>query len=94
MRTTILAGLIAVPLALFALVPTSRADDAPATTCKDGSTSTSTGKGTCSGHGGVQKTPKTTTCSDGTTSTSTGKGTCSAHGGVKKASKATTPPAN
>jgi len=25
------------------------------TTCKDGTTTTSTGKGTCSGHGGVQK---------------------------------------
>jgi hypothetical protein len=90
MRTTILASLIALPLALSALAPTSRADDAPASTCKDGTTSTSTGKGTCSGHGGVQKTPKTTACSDGTTSTSTGKGTCSGHGGVKKA----TPPAN
>ena len=93
MKTTILAALIAMPLALFALAPTSRAADAPATTCKDGSTSASTGKGTCSGHGGVQKTPKTTTCSDGTTSTSTGKGTCSGHGGVKKASKTATPPA-
>jgi hypothetical protein len=96
-KTTILAALIAAPLALFALAPTSRADAAPATTCKDGSTSTSTGKGTCSGHGGVQKTPKTTTCQDGTTSTSTGKGTCSGHGGVQKAAKSTTPapaPAN
>jgi hypothetical protein len=85
MKTAILAALISLPLALCALVPASRADDVPATTCKDGTTSTSTGKGTCSGHGGVQKTPKTTPCSDGTTSTSTGKGTCSGHGGVKKA---------
>lgn len=90
MKTTILAALIAMPLALFALAPTSRAADAPATSCKDGTTSTSTGKGTCSGHGGVQKTPKTTTCTDGTTSTSSGKGTCSSHGGVKKAA----PPAS
>ncbi len=91
MKTTILAAVLAVPLALFALATTSRAD-AAVTSCKDGTTSTSSGKGTCSGHGGVQKTPKTTTCSDGTTSTSTGKGTCSGHGGVKKAAK--TPAAN
>jgi len=61
MKSTILAALIAVPMALFALVPTSRADDAPATTCKDGTTSASTGKGTCSGHGGVKKAAKATT---------------------------------
>lgn len=107
MKTTILAGLIAVPLALFALAQTSRADDAPPTTCKDGTTSTSTGKGTCSGHGGVQKAAKTTTaapaakpaaaktttCTDGTTSTSTGKGTCSGHGGVQKTPKTAPAPA-
>ncbi len=90
MKTTILCALIALPLAVFALAPSSRADDAPST-CKDGTTSTSTGKGTCSGHGGVQKTPKTTACTDGTTSTSTGKGTCSGHGGVKKAAKTAAP---
>jgi hypothetical protein len=29
------------------------------TACTDGTTSTSTGKGTCSGHGGVKKAAKT-----------------------------------
>jgi hypothetical protein len=88
MKITVLAALIGVSLASMALSPVSRADAAAPTACKDGTTSTSTGKGTCSGHGGVQKTPKTTACTDGTTSTSTGKGTCSGHGGVKKAAKA------
>ncbi len=92
MKTTIVAALLAFSLFSFSLCSTSRADAAAPTACKDGTTSTSTGKGTCSGHGGVQKTPKTTACTDGTTSTSTGKGTCSGHGGVKKAVKAT--PAN
>src|SRR5450755_4432715 len=39
---------------VFALSLPAWADSTP-TTCKDGTTSTSTGKGTCSGHGGVQK---------------------------------------
>jgi hypothetical protein len=39
---------------IFALSLPAWADSTP-TTCKDGTTSTSTGKGTCSGHGGVQK---------------------------------------
>ena len=88
MKSIILSGLMAVSLGVFALAPSAaRADGTTPTTCKDGTTTTSTGKGTCSGHGGVQKTPKTTTCSDGSTSTSTGKGTCSGHGGVQKATK-------
>ncbi|HKW46288.1 MAG TPA: DUF3761 domain-containing protein [Gemmatimonadaceae bacterium] len=45
-RSLILASVIAlVPFAL----------QAQATTCKDGTTSTATGKGACSGHGGVAK---------------------------------------
>ena len=54
MRKTELVGLIAAPLMMFALSLPAWADSTP-TTCKDGTTSTSTGKGTCSGHGGVQK---------------------------------------
>jgi hypothetical protein len=46
---------MAAPLLAFALNAPVRAADAAPTTCKDGTTSTSTGKGTCSGHGGVQK---------------------------------------
>jgi hypothetical protein len=54
MKKTDLVGLIAAPLMVFALSLPAWADSTP-TTCKDGTTSTSTGKGTCSGHGGVQK---------------------------------------
>jgi hypothetical protein len=61
MKNITVAGLIAVPLLVFALaMPSVAADPAP-TTCKDGTTTTSTGKGTCSGHGGVQKAAKATT---------------------------------
>ena|SRR5450631_1851612 len=104
MKNMTVASLIAVPLLILALAMPSRAADPAPTTCKDGTTTTSTGKGTCSGHGGVQKakttTPAaapaaapaasgaTTTCKDGTTTTSTGKGTCSGHGGIQKPTKA------
>lgn len=39
---------------MFALALPSHADS----TCKDGTTSTTTGRGACSGHGGVLKAPK------------------------------------
>jgi hypothetical protein len=104
MKSTNLVGLVAASMAafLFAL-PVRAADSAAPTTCKDGTTSTATGKGACSGHGGVQKPPMSTatpaavpaapasgatkTCTDGTTSTATGKGACSGHGGVLKTSQ-------
>jgi Protein of unknown function (DUF3761) len=54
MKKSDVVGLIAAPLMAFALSLPVWADSTP-TTCKDGTTSTSTGKGTCSGHGGVQK---------------------------------------
>jgi hypothetical protein len=58
MRNMIVTGFIAAPLLAFAMaMPSFAADPAP-TTCKDGTTTTSTGKGTCSGHGGVQKAAK------------------------------------
>jgi hypothetical protein len=58
MRNRIVAALIAAPLLTLAMaMPSFAADPAP-TTCKDGTTTTSTGKGTCSGHGGVQKAAK------------------------------------
>ena len=58
MRNITVAGLIAAPLLALAMaMPSFAADPAP-TTCKDGTTTTSTGKGTCSGHGGVQKAAK------------------------------------
>jgi hypothetical protein len=58
MRNLTIAGFVAAPLLTFAMaMPSFAADPAP-TTCKDGTTTTSTGKGTCSGHGGVQKAAK------------------------------------
>jgi hypothetical protein len=56
MKFKTLAGLMAAPVLVFALALPSAAE----TTCKDGTTTTSTGKGTCSGHGGVQKSASTT----------------------------------
>jgi len=50
MKNAIIAGLIAACIMML-LGATSRADAAPPTTCKDGTTSTSTGKGTCSARG-------------------------------------------
>ncbi len=51
-----LFGAIAAPLLACALMlPSHAADSANPTTCMDGTTSAATGKGACSGHGGVQK---------------------------------------
>jgi hypothetical protein len=56
MKTTNLVGLLAAPLMAFMLgLPAHAADSGAPTTCKDGTTSTATGRGACSGHGGVQK---------------------------------------
>ena len=57
MKNITLAGLAAAPLLMFALTLPAHAADTT-TTCQDGTSSTSTGKGTCSGHGGVQKAAK------------------------------------
>jgi hypothetical protein len=55
-----LISLAAAPLLMLAMSLPSYADTtaAPPATCKDGTTSTVTGHGACSGHGGVQKTAK------------------------------------
>jgi hypothetical protein len=59
MKSMNLVGLFAVSMTAFALaLPVRAADSAAPTTCTDGTTSTATGKGACSGHGGIQKTPK------------------------------------
>lgn len=56
MKNTNLAGFLAVPLMVFMLgLPARAADTGAPTTCKDGTTSTASGRGACSGHGGVQK---------------------------------------
>ncbi len=59
------------------------------TPCNDGTCSSSTGPGTCAGHGGIltqeSKSDRCTTrCKDGTCSESQGSGACSGHGGVFK----------
>ncbi|HWJ37004.1 MAG TPA: DUF3761 domain-containing protein [Steroidobacteraceae bacterium] len=51
---------LAAPLLMFALALPSHADTTNPTTCKDGTTSAATGRGACSGHGGVQKAAKST----------------------------------
>ena len=85
-------------LAAVALVSRPRsmwAQATDATICKDGTSSAASGRGACSGHGGVDKKATTAarapassatvaarvTCSDGTTSKS-GRGACSRHGGI------------
>jgi hypothetical protein len=61
-KMTKYAAVMAAPMLMFAMTLPSFADSetapAAATTCKDGTTSTATGKGACSGHGGVQKAKK------------------------------------
>ena len=54
MKKTTLIGALAAPLLIFAMALPCYADS----TCKDGTTSTATGRGACSGHGGVQKAGK------------------------------------
>jgi hypothetical protein len=46
---------VTAPLLMLVLTLPTYADSAPAATCKDGTTSTATGRGACSSHGGVQK---------------------------------------
>lgn len=70
------------------LAPSARGQVAEAI-CKDGTTSTATGHGACSGHGGVNKHVRR--CVDGTVSKSKGRGTCSGHGGVKMVAKTKSP---
>ena len=65
MKNTKLVGFLAVPLMVFSLaLPTHAADSGAPTTCKDGTTSAATGRGACSGHGGVQKASKSKPASD------------------------------
>jgi hypothetical protein len=67
MKSITVAGFVAAPLLAIAFaMPSFAADPAP-TTCKDGTTTTSTGKGTCSGHGGIQKATKAKTAAAATT---------------------------
>lgn len=88
--------------ALCTLSNSVAAQSTATSVCTDGSTSSATGRGACSGHGGVDKkataaakkaSGKTTvTCTDGTTSKS-GRGACSSHGGIASAAAAAAPAA-
>lgn len=92
-------------VAAAALSPSSaRAQAATASVCKDGTSSAASGRGACSGHGGVDKAAtkaaKSTTtgkvaasqvaCADGTTSKAR-RGACSHHGGVMGSATTTAP---
>ena len=57
--------------------------------CQDGTTSKS-GRGACSHHGGVASNAATVTCKDGTTS-KPGRGACGHHGGIASAPSAAPP---
>ena len=95
------AVLMIMMLSAFGL-QAARAQATATNICKDGTTTASTGRGACSGHGGVDKTAtkaaqapanskaSTTpvTCTDGTTS-KPGRGACSHHGGVAGATART-----
>jgi hypothetical protein len=90
---------LAILSAVASLAPTARAQ-APASVCVDGTTSSATGRGACSSHGGVdakataaaKKTASTVTCADGSTSKA-GRGACSRHGGIKSGNATAAPPA-
>jgi hypothetical protein len=79
-------------------IPGAIVAQAPASVCVDGTTSSATGKGACSGHGGVdakaaaKKSASSVTCADGSTSKA-GRGACSGHGGVKPANATAAPSA-
>ncbi|HEY5061023.1 MAG TPA: hypothetical protein VII52_05775 [Gemmatimonadaceae bacterium] len=93
MRIHLLGPSAATAIALIMFAAPIRAQTASATVCADGTTSTSTGKGTCSGHGGVDAKATSSvhtrvTCTDGTMSAG-GRGACSSHGGVKSKSSTT-----
>ena len=62
MNNRYIMSLVAAPMVILTLaLPAYAADGTAPTTCKDGTTSATVGKGACSGHGGVQKAPKTST---------------------------------
>jgi len=75
----------------LAIVPTVARAQAMQSVCKDGTKSMTAGKGTCSGHNGVDAAAtktflasgKTVMCTDATMSAG-GRGACSGHGGIGK----------
>ena len=75
----------------FAILPAAARAQAMQSVCKDGTKSANSGKGTCSGHNGVDDAAtkaflasgKTVMCTDGAMSAG-GRGACSGHGGIGK----------
>jgi hypothetical protein len=96
--------LSAASLAALCTISTSvAAQGAGGSVCTDGSTSTATGRGACSGHGGVDAkataaahkaatSAAMVSCTDGSTSKG-GRGACSGHGGIATAVSAHAAPA-
>jgi hypothetical protein len=89
--------------ALSTISTNALAQGATGSVCTDGSTSTATGRGACSGHGGVDAkataaahkastSASTVACTDGSTSKG-GRGACSGHGGIATASSTHAAPA-
>ena len=79
-----------VALIVLFLAATPLAAQGPSSVCKDGTASGASGRGACSGHGGVDvkatsaaaKAAATkVTCTDGANSAG-GRGACSGHGGI------------
>ena len=98
MRTRWTASLSAAALAIVLGSSAAFAQGGKGSVCKDGTKSQASGKGACSGHGGVDsaataaaakaarakgKAAAQVTCTDGTLSKG-GQGACSGHGGIKK----------
>jgi len=103
MRTRWTASLSAAALAIILGSSAAFAQGGTGSVCKDGTKSQASGKGACSGHGGVDsaataaaakaarakgKAAAQVTCTDGTLSKG-GQGACSGHGGIKKAADTT-----
>jgi hypothetical protein len=95
MRTRWTVSLSAAALAIVLGSSAAFAQGGKGSVCKDGTKSEASGKGACSGHGGVDaaatkaasskgKAAAQVTCTDGTMSKG-GQGACSGHGGIKKA---------
>jgi hypothetical protein len=103
MRTRWTVSLSAVALAIVFGSSAAFGQGATGSVCKDGTKSEASGKGACSGHGGVDsaataaaakaarskgKAAAQVRCADGTFSKG-GQGACSGRGGIKKAADST-----
>ena len=99
MRTRLSAVLSVIALASLTSIAGAQAKQAATVTCNDGTTSTATGKGACSSHGGVKKpdtksdTKASTTKSDAKTPAKPAPATKPA-GEPKAAGKTATKPAS